>query len=60
MQLQEEMVIVKWYLEVMESGIDTKQIVKEHVKLKQEHAIVKEQASIDISNLNQENKKLTK
>ena len=54
------MVIVKWYLEVMESGIDTKQIVKEHVKLKQEHAIVKEQASIDISNLNQENKKLKK
>ena len=33
-QLEEELGIVKWYMEVMESGVDTTELTKEYTILK--------------------------
>lgn len=41
-QLEEELSVVKWYMETMEDGIDTKEIVREYAKLKKEFKRMKE------------------
>ena len=53
-QLEKELEIVQWYLDVLEQGIDTKQIVKEFVKLMKEH----KKAQIQIEKLTKKNKQL--
>ena len=37
-QLESEIQIIKWYMETMEEGIDTKEIVQEYAILKRQHA----------------------
>ena len=50
-QLEEENKIVQWYLEVLEGGVDTKEIVREFGMLKQEHRVYKEAAEKRVDRL---------
>ena len=38
--LENEIDIVKWYLAVMEDGIDTREVVEKYADLKKEHKIL--------------------
>ena len=44
-QLENELSIVQWYLEIMEGGSDTKQIVLEFAKLKREYKVLEQETS---------------
>ena len=50
-RLEEELSTVNWYIEVMEHGIDTKDIAKEYALLKKEHKVLKTTQSKKIKRL---------
>ena len=58
--LENEIDIVKWYLAVMEDGIDTREVVEKYADLKKEHTILKKTSESSIKKLTSQNKKLTK
>ena len=58
--LENEIDIVKWYLAVMEDGIDTREVVEKYADLKKEHKILKKTSESSIKKLTSQNKKLTK
>ena len=58
-QLQDELLIVKWYLEVMEQGVDSKEVIREYAILKKKHKILEDTTSRKIKKL-QESLKKTK
>ena len=39
-QLENELFIVKWYMDVMEEGVDTKEIVEKYSVLKKDHKVL--------------------
>ena len=39
---ENELQVVKWYMRVMEDGVDTKEVVREFYELKEQHKILKE------------------
>ena len=41
MHLEEELKVVQWYMEVLEGGIDTKDVIKEFTALQKEHKKLK-------------------
>ena len=51
------MSIAEWYLAVMEQGVDTKEIVKEHAELQNKYEKLKETTSNKIEKLEKELKK---
>ena len=59
-QLEEDLKVVQWYMEVFESGIDTKDVCKEFTALQSEHKKLKKSTSSQIEKLTVENKKLAK
>ena len=50
-QYEDELEIVKWYIQVLEDGIDTRQIVKEYYQLKKEHSVLQETTEKQIKKL---------
>ena len=58
--LENEIDIVKWYLAVMEDGIDTREVVEKYADLKKEHKILKKTSESSIKKLTSQNKKLAK
>ena len=50
-RLEEELSSVDWYIEVMEHGVDTKNIAKEYALLKKEHIVLKTTQSKKIKKL---------
>ena len=60
MYYESELSVVKWYLSVMEEGVDTREVVKEYAILKKEHKLLKKESSAEIKKLTKTNKKLTK
>ena len=50
-QLQDELLIVKWYLEVMEQGVDSKEVIREYAILKKKHKILEDTTSRKIKKL---------
>lgn len=50
--------IVKWYLEIMEDGQDTKEIVQQYGILKKDHNSLKQQSTKTIARLEKENERL--
>ena len=58
-QLESELYIVKWYMDVMEEGVDTKEIVQKYADLKKEHRILQKDSKKTIKKLTSQNRKLT-
>ena len=58
--LENGLEIVNWYMDVMEKGVDTKEIVKNYAILTKEHKILKKESSKKIKKLTKSNDKLTK
>ena len=58
--LENETDIVKWYLEVMEDGVDTRELVEKYADLKKEHKTLKKYSESNIKKLTSKNKQLTK
>ena len=58
--LENEFDILQWYLSVMEDGVDTKEVVKDYAHLKADNEKQIKESSERISNLETENKKLSK
>jgi len=48
---QNELYIIKWYLEVMEGGTDTREVVKEFATLRKKHLKLKQVTSARIKQL---------
>lgn len=59
-QLESELGIVKWYITIMEDGIDSKQVVKEYVELKATHKSFVDNTDARIDKLIDECKRITK
>ena len=57
-QYQEELEIVKWYIQVFEDGKDTKKILAQYYSQKKEHELLKEKSGKMIDKLTKQNKKL--
>ena len=38
--MENELFIVKWYMDVMEEGVDTKEIVEKYSVLKKDHKVL--------------------
>lgn len=55
--MENEVSIAEWYLAVMEQGVDTKEIVKEHAELQIKYEKLKETTSNKIEKLEKELKK---
>ena len=55
--MENEVSIAEWYLAVMEQGVDTKEIVKEHAELQNKYEKLKETTSNKIEKLEKELKK---
>lgn len=60
MRLEEDLKVVQWYMEVLERGIDTKDVIQEFTALQSDHKKLKKSTSSQIEKLTVENKKLTK
>ena len=58
-QLESELKIVQWYLETLEDGIDTKEIITEYTSLKRDHKVYKRKSDAEISKLKTEVEKMT-
>lgn len=58
--LENEASIAMWYLAVMEQGVDTKEIVKEHAELQKKYDKLKSKTSHLIEKLENELKKTKK
>ena len=56
-QLEKEMSIINWYMETMESGVDTKEIVQEYAVLKRQFAVMEATTSRKIRKLGSKLKK---
>lgn len=52
-QLENELSIVEWYLDVLEQGIDTKEIIVEYTKLKKKHKRLQDTSAFKIKKLEQ-------
>lgn len=59
MQLESESDVVKWYLKIMEQGVDTKEVVKSHAILKDKHAELERTTTKQINKLEKDNSRLT-
>ena len=54
-QQDKELEVVKWYIEILEEGVDTKQLAQEYQKLKNDHRQLEKSSSKQISMLTKEN-----
>ena len=59
-RLEEELKVVQWYMEVLERGVDTKDVTAAFTALSKEHKKLKRQSKREIEKLTIDNKKLTK
>ena len=50
-RLEQEAELVSWYVEIMEQGIDTKQLLKEYTELKRKHRSLTETSTKQIERL---------
>ena len=57
-QQDKELEVVKWYIEILEEGVDTKQLAQEYQKLKKDHRQLEKSSSKQISMLTKENTQL--
>ena len=57
-QQDKELEVVKWYFEILEEGVDTKQLVKEYQTIKNDHRQLEKSSSKQISMLTKENTQL--
>ena len=57
-QLESECEIVKWYLAILERGVDTKEVVKEFAKLRIAHDKLIKQTTAEIKKITEQNTKL--
>lgn len=57
---EQQLQVVDWYMDVLESGIDTKDIAREFGILKKEHLKLKKTSARKIEGLTDENHRLSK
>ena len=54
---ENELSVVRWYLEILEGGVDTKELVKEHAELRKEYQQLIRKTTKKINSLESENLK---
>ena len=59
-QYEKELEVVNWYIQVLEDGIDTKEIAQHFYGLKKEHKLLKEKTEKNIARLTKQKNKLEK
>ena len=59
-QLESENEIVQWYMQVMEQGYDSKEVVQNFAELQKETEDIKKKTTIQIDDLTEENVTLKK
>ena len=57
---EKELELVNWYIQVLEDGIDTKEIAQHFYGLKKEHKLLKEKTEKNIARLTKQKNKLEK
>ena len=58
--LNKELEIVSWYMEVLESGVDTKTLVQDHAALLKKHSKLKKKTTNRINQLEEDLEKANK
>ena len=58
--MKNEISIVNWYIDVMEEGIDSKQVMKEYSMLKKTHKAMETKLNKKITKLQNEKNKMKK
>ena len=58
--MKNEISIVNWYLDVMEEGIDSKQVMQEYAMLKKTHKAMETKMTKKITKLENEKNKMKK